>query len=126
MDITRRTGPIDDLSRLHHQLRLLVPVLTVVEHHPDIDVLLGQLADTVAGVEALLAAAEPMALQSVRAGLAHAKAAEHNEARSAFLAAFHRLSILLQTGNPRRRSAVDEPTKRWRPVLGPGGDDAGR
>jgi hypothetical protein len=117
MNLSRR--PFDDLSRLHEQLRLLVPVLTVAEQHPDIDLLLSRLGDTAARIEPLLAAAEPFALQAVRAGLKHATAAEHNEARSEFLAAFHRLSVLLQTGNPRRRSASDEPTKRWRPIEPP-------
>ncbi|MGH3434304.1 MAG: hypothetical protein ACRDQB_15855 [Thermocrispum sp.] len=119
MDLSRRRAgsrPLAELSRLHAQLRLLVPLLAVAEDHPDTGLLLGKLAETLADVDALLTAVEPLTLDIARAGLKHATAREHNEARSAFLVAFHRLSGLLQADNPRRLAAADEPTERWTPV----------
>jgi len=117
MDLSRRRGstrPLAELSLLRTQLRLIVPLLAIGERHPDAGLLLGKLSETLADVDALLSVAEPDTLIAIRMGLKHAAAHEHNEARSAFLVAFHRLSNLLQQDMPRRLEAADEPTKRWR------------
>lgn len=119
MDLSRhRAGsrPLAELSRLHDQLRLIVPLLAIGEEHPDADLLLTELSETVADVDALLSVVEPESLLAIRAGLKHAAAREHNESRSEFLVAFHRLSHLLQTDIPRRVAAADEPTQRLAPV----------
>lgn len=107
--------PLAGLTLLRTQLRLLVPLLAVGEGHPDTGMLLDELRRTLADVEGLLSVAEPRVLVAIREGLRHATAAAYNESRSEFLAAFHRLSILLQDGNPRRLEAADEPTERSRP-----------
>lgn len=119
MDLSRRRAgsrPLAELSQLHAQLRLIVPLLAIGEEHPDAGLLLTELSETAADVDALLSVVEPEALLAIRTGLKHAAAHEHNESRSDFLVAFHRLSYLLQTDNPRRIAAADEPTQRLPPV----------
>lgn len=116
MDLSRRRAsarPQAELSRLRTQLRLIVPLLAIGEGHPDAELLLGALSETTADVDPLLSVLEPSTLVAVRAGLKHAAAQEFNEARSEFLVAFHRLSLLLQQDAPRRLEAGNEQTKRW-------------
>lgn len=84
--------------------------------------LLATIRTTAARAEGLLRVVEPIALSSIRAGLEHAAAGEHNESRTEFLTAYHRLSVLLHKDRPRRVEAADEPTKRWRPANGPTAD----
>lgn len=86
--------PLAGLSLLHTQLRLIVPLLAVGEDHPDTPLLLNALRDTAERLDAELRAASPDARAAIQAGLKHAGAREFNEARSEFLAAYHRLSVL--------------------------------
>lgn len=86
--------PLSGLSLLHTQLRLIVPLLAVGEEHPDTPLLLAAVSDTADSLDAQLRAAAPDARDAVHAGLKHAAAGEFNEARTEFLGAYHRLSIL--------------------------------
>lgn len=108
--------PLRTLTELRDQLHQLVPALTVGEGDPEMAPLLATVRTTTSDAEALLAVAEPIALTAIRAGLEHAAAGEHNESRTEFLTAYHRLSVLLHKDQPRRVEAAHEPTKRWRPA----------
>lgn len=110
----RGAKALETLAALRHQLHMIVPALTVGEGRPEMTPLLAALRATTARVEALLTVAEPEALAAIRSGFEHAAAAEHNEARTAFLTAYHRLSVLMHADRPRRPEAAHEPTKRWR------------
>lgn len=90
--------PLSGLSLLHTQLRLIVPLLAIGEEHPDTPLLLATLRDNADSLDAQLHAAAPDAREAVWAGLKHAAAHEFNEARSEFLAAYHRLSTLPPSG----------------------------
>ncbi|NKQ51623.1 hypothetical protein HFP15_01865 [Amycolatopsis sp. K13G38] len=106
--------PLGVLYRLHTQLRLLTPVLTVAPDTREVAAMLDGLAETTAAARTLLAAAEPAALAALQRAFVHARAGRHNETASELVAAHGRLSVLLRRDRPRRAGAADESTKRWR------------
>ncbi|MFD2472199.1 hypothetical protein [Amycolatopsis silviterrae] len=113
MDSAGEGDPLAVLYRLHHQLRVLSPVLTVAPGRPETQVMLDGLAETVSEAEGLLATAEPAALAALRQAFDYARAGRGNEANSELITAYGRLSVLLRKDTPRRDSA-NEPTVRWR------------
>lgn len=106
---------LDSLARLRDQLHMLVPALAVGEGQPGVDSLLAALRATTDSAENALAALEPDALSSIRAGLEHAVAGEHNESRSELLAAYHLLSMLLHHDEQRCIEAGDSSEEHHRP-----------
>jgi len=113
-DIEPSGDPLAVLYRLHTQLRLLTPVLTVAPDAREVAAMLDGLADTTAAARPLLAAAEPGTLAALHRAFGHARAGRHNETASELVAAHGRLSVLLRRDQPRRPGAAHEPTKRWK------------
>ncbi|GAA1025802.1 MULTISPECIES: hypothetical protein [Amycolatopsis] len=113
MDSAGHNDPLAVLYRLHHQLRVLSPVLTVAPGRPETKAMLDGLAETVSEAAGLLSTAEPAALAALRQAFDHARAGRGNEATSELITAYGRLSVLLRKDAPRRDS-TDEPTVRWR------------
>ncbi|MYW96374.1 hypothetical protein G3I59_38630 [Amycolatopsis rubida] len=113
MDGAGQNDPLAVLYRLHQQLRVLSPVLTVAPGRPETKAMLDGLAETVSEAAGLLATAEPAALAALRQGFEHARAGRGNETTSELITAYGRLSVLLRKDAP-RRDAADEPTVRWR------------
>lgn len=107
-------GPLAVLYRLHTQLRLLTPALTVGPDTPEVAIMFAGLADTTAAATALLATAEPDTLAALWRAFGYAQARRHDEAATELVSAHGRLSVLLRRDQPRRRTAADEPTLRWR------------
>lgn len=100
------------LARLHSQLRLLIPALTVTEGGRQAEVLLARLRESTNEAARTLSAVEPIVLSAIEAALGHAVACEHDEARTELLNAYHRLSVLIHR-EPRREEAAYERTRRW-------------
>ncbi|WP_211260423.1 hypothetical protein [Amycolatopsis jejuensis] len=109
--------PLAVLYRLHHQLRVLSPALTVAAGTPEARAMLDGLVDTTAQAAGLLASAEPAALAALQQAFEHARAGRGNETTSELITAYGRLSVLLRRDQPRRGAAADEPTVRWGPML---------
>jgi hypothetical protein len=107
------TAPLHLLARLHTQLRLLVPVLVTSAGTTEVTAMLAGLRESTARVAALLAVAEPAALDAIRSGLALAADGMPSQAGSELLNAHRRLGTLLQRDQPRRAEAAHERTMRW-------------
>ncbi|GAA3563207.1 hypothetical protein GCM10022222_53700 [Amycolatopsis ultiminotia] len=107
--------PLAVLYRLHHQLRVLSPVLTVAPDSPEAASMLAGLAETTDRAAGLLATAEPATLAALRQAFAHARAGRSDETTSELITAHGRLSVLLRRDLPRRGAAANEPTVRWYP-----------
>jgi hypothetical protein len=109
-------GDVSTLYRLHAQLAILVPALTVAAaEHPDTATMLAGLRDTTSRAAGLLALAEPEALAAVHRALEHAVTGQHNETCSELIHAHRLLAVLLRRSDrPRRSGAAEEPTLRWR------------
>ncbi|WP_211226817.1 hypothetical protein [Amycolatopsis benzoatilytica] len=114
MNSAGETDPLAVLYRLHHQLRVVSPVLTVAPNRPETKAMLDGLAATVSEAAGLLATAEPAALAALRQAFEHTRADRVNEAMSELVTAYGRLSVLLRQDSPRRDEAAHEPTVRWR------------
>jgi len=112
-----QSDPLAVLYRLHHQLRVVSPVLTVAPNRPETKTMLAGLASTVTEAAGLLATAEPAALGALRQAFEHLRAERPNEAMSELVTAYGRLSVLLRRDSPRRDEAAHEPTVRWRSGL---------
>jgi hypothetical protein len=106
------------LARLHTQLRLLIPALTVTEGGRQAEVLLARMRESTNEAAHTLSAVEPVVLAAIEAAMRHAVAGEHDEARTELLNAYHRLSVLIHR-EPRRAEAAHERTRRWRVSDGP-------
>jgi hypothetical protein len=106
--------PLTVLYRLHTQLRLVTPLLTVAPDTPEVAAMLAGLADTTTQATTLLTAAEPDTLAALRRAFGYAKARRHHETASELVTAHGRLSVLLRRDQPHRPAAADEPTLRWR------------
>ena len=114
MNSAGESDPLAVLYRLHHQLRVVSPVLTVAPHRPETKTMLDGLAATVSEAAGLLATAEPAALAALRQAFEHLRDGRVNEAMSELVTAYGRLSVLLRRDAPRRDEAAHEQTVRWR------------
>jgi hypothetical protein len=101
------------LRQLHHQLNVLVTVLTLHDLDADVSTMLTGLVNTAVTAEPLLAGIDPAVLLEIRSALAHARAGHRDDTRADLLMASRRLAILLHADRPRRAAAAHEPTQRW-------------
>jgi hypothetical protein len=107
-------GDVSLLYRLHTQLSLLTPALTVAAGHPDTTTMLAGLRDTATRAAGLLAFVEPEALAAIGRALEYAVIGQYNETCSELVYAHRRLAVLLRRDDrPRRTGAAGEPTLRW-------------
>ncbi|TNC28044.1 hypothetical protein [Amycolatopsis alkalitolerans] len=106
--------PRAPLTGLLTQLRILVTVLTVDGHDPQVAAMFAGLADTAVDAEPMLSGIDPAVLIEIRSALAYGRRGDRDAARADLLMASQRLAtLLLERDRPRRAAAADEPTKRW-------------
>ncbi|MTD52708.1 hypothetical protein [Amycolatopsis pithecellobii] len=99
MNIEPGSDPLAVLRRLHTQLRLLTPAVTLAPDTPEVTTMLAGLAETAAAATTLLSAVEPGTLTVLRRAFACARAHQHNETASELVTAHGRISALLR-GEP--------------------------